>query len=275
MARGEGEPAERRARWADIMLRGALAIALAAPVLIAAGAIGTRLGLWSWRVGFGLLTVDWAPKAALAGFWFMVLVAVLAGVLAGWRRVARAWPLVAAGLLVPVLTLAGLAGVRAKAQSVPPIHDYATSWSEPVMPTPQLLAARGPNANPIPADPRADLGRGRPEVESWADDRVARIGSEACPAARPAALAVPPAQAQARVREVLDDSGLDVVTEAPGRLEATATSTWYGFKDDVMVRIRPEGAGSRVDFRSVSRVGRSDLGANCERIVELVEALRE
>jgi fatty-acyl-CoA synthase len=67
---------------------------------------------------------------------------------------------------------------------------------------------------------------------------------------------------------------LTVAAEAPGRIEATATSFWYGFKDDVLVRIRPEGGGSRVDLRSVSRVGLSDLGANCERITELVEALQ-
>ena len=53
---------------------------------------------------------------------------------------------------------------------------------------------------------------------------------------------------------------------AAGRLEATHTTRWFGFKDDVIVRIRPEGTGSRVDVRSVSRVGLSDLGANAERI---------
>jgi uncharacterized protein (DUF1499 family) len=53
---------------------------------------------------------------------------------------------------------------------------------------------------------------------------------------------------------------------AAGRIEATATTRWFGFKDDVVVRIRPDAAGSRVDVRSVSRVGRSDVGANAERI---------
>ena len=53
---------------------------------------------------------------------------------------------------------------------------------------------------------------------------------------------------------------------ASGRLEATATTTFFGFKDDIVVRIRHEGTGSRVDVRSVSRVGLSDLGANADRI---------
>jgi uncharacterized protein (DUF1499 family) len=53
-----------------------------------------------------------------------------------------------------------------------------------------------------------------------------------------------------------------------GRIEATATTRWFGFKDDVVVRIRAEADGSRVDVRSVSRVGRSDVGANAARIAD-------
>ncbi len=51
-----------------------------------------------------------------------------------------------------------------------------------------------------------------------------------------------------------------------GRIEATATTFWYGFKDDVVIRVRPMATGSRVDLRSVSRVGQSDLGKNAARI---------
>jgi uncharacterized protein (DUF1499 family) len=52
-----------------------------------------------------------------------------------------------------------------------------------------------------------------------------------------------------------------------------ATSFWFGFKDDVVVRIIPERGGSRVDVRSVSRVGRSDVGANAKRIRTYLQAL--
>jgi len=56
------------------------------------------------------------------------------------------------------------------------------------------------------------------------------------------------------------------VVPAEGRLEATATTSWFAFKDDVVIRVTPAAAGSRVDIRSKSRVGRSDLGANARRI---------
>jgi uncharacterized protein (DUF1499 family) len=63
--------------------------------------------------------------------------------------------------------------------------------------------------------------------------------------------------------------GWKIVDENPeeGRVEATATTRWFGFKDDIVIRIAPAtGAGSRVDIRSVSRVGRSDVGTNARRI---------
>ncbi|MGB5145826.1 MAG: DUF1499 domain-containing protein, partial [Porticoccaceae bacterium] len=52
----------------------------------------------------------------------------------------------------------------------------------------------------------------------------------------------------------------------PGRIEATETSFWYGFKDDVVIRIAGDDRESRIDIRSKSRVGKSDLGKNAERI---------
>ena len=53
---------------------------------------------------------------------------------------------------------------------------------------------------------------------------------------------------------------------AAGRIEATATTRWFGFKDDVVIRVEPDPAGSMVDVRSVSRVGQSDVGTNARRI---------
>jgi fatty-acyl-CoA synthase len=264
-------PARPRRAWARPLLWVMLAVALIAPLLVAAGAIGTKLGLLNWKVGFGLLTVGLAAPAAMAGV-VAGLVAVALMFVAGWRRT---WPIALAALLIPLVSLAMFGGLRSKAQSMPMIHDYATDWTQPLMPSPALQRARIGADNPIEADPRAPRDPARPEVENWRDDRIARIGAEACPGARPVTLARSPREAQAATRRALEAAGLRVLHEAPGTVEAVATSFWYGFKDDVMVRIRPEGAGSRVDLRSVSRVGLSDLGANCERITSLVADLRE
>ena len=79
---------------------------------------------------------------------------------------------------------------------------------------------------------------------------------------------LPPAEAFRRVDAVAMAMGWDVVARAPndGRIEAVDTSKWFGFSDDIVVRIVPAGAGSKIDIRSKSRVGRSDLGANAHRI---------
>ena len=58
-----------------------------------------------------------------------------------------------------------------------------------------------------------------------------------------------------------------------GRIEATDTTFWFGFKDDVVIRVAPAGDGSRVDVRSLSRVGLSDVGTNAARIRKYLAAL--
>ena len=61
-----------------------------------------------------------------------------------------------------------------------------------------------------------------------------------------------------------------------GRIDATDTTFWYGFDDDITVRLRAsEGGGTIVDVRSLSRVGQSDLGANAARITAFLEQLAE
>ncbi len=67
-----------------------------------------------------------------------------------------------------------------------------------------------------------------------------------------------------------------IVAEVPdeGRIEATDTTALFGFKDDIVVRVRPAGNGSRVDVRSVSRIGSSDVGTNARRIEAYLDRLR-
>lgn len=69
---------------------------------------------------------------------------------------------------------------------------------------------------------------------------------------------------------VLREMGLEVVTQDKqlGLVEATATTFWFGFKDDVVVRVMADGAGSKIDLRSASRVGQSDIGVNAARILD-------
>ena len=86
----------------------------------------------------------------------------------------------------------------------------------------------------------------------------------------------PPDEVLEISRAVAEDFGWEIVTVDPGRgfMEATDTTTWFGFKDDVAVRLRPVGdEATRVDVRSISRVGGGDMGANAARIRRFLEAL--
>jgi uncharacterized protein (DUF1499 family) len=139
-----------------------------------------------------------------------------------------------AGVIVPVLALllGGLvAAVPAtaylKARSVPPINDISTDAPE------QSEAQR-----------------------------------KAYPDIQPLRLTVAPNIAFERAKGAVEEMGWQIVREEPsaGRIEAVASTFWFGFKDDVVIRVSADGSGSRVDMRSKSRVGRGDLGTNAQRI---------
>jgi uncharacterized protein (DUF1499 family) len=120
------------------------------------------------------------------------------------------------------------------------------------------------------------LRRGAPNPPAYPGAAVAVQQRAAYPDIAPIVLPVPPAEAFKRVDRVAMAMGWDVVARTPpeGRLEAVDTSEWFGFRDDIVVRIRPDGAGSRVDIRSKSRAGESDLGVNARRIRNFIARLK-
>ena len=229
----------------------ALVAALAAALLLAASGPGTRAGLWDFRLGLSMLR--WSVYAGLAAA-ALALVALLVP-----RSRAR-------GVALPVLALVvglGAAWVpwswAQRARAVPPIHDITTDPDDP----PAFVAI-------LP------LRAGASNPPEYAGAETAAQQRRAYPDLAPVELPVPPATAFARARDAATSMGWELVAadSAAGRVEATATTRWFGFKDDVVVRVRPSGAGSRVDVRSKSRVGGSDVGANAARIREYVARLR-
>jgi uncharacterized protein (DUF1499 family) len=90
-------------------------------------------------------------------------------------------------------------------------------------------------------------------------------------------LDVPPGKVFNDAQRVARDMGWEIVAAVPGegRIEATDTTLLYGFTDDVVVRITPSGQGTRVDVRSVSRMGKSDIGVNAKRIRTFLAKLGE
>jgi uncharacterized protein (DUF1499 family) len=151
-----------------------------------------------------------------------------------------------------VLMLAQIATAR----SVPPIHNISTDTADP--PSFDVVTGlRGADSNPVDYDAA----------------KLAPLQEAAYPRVKPIISDRTVAESFDRALNVLNGMGLEVVNadRAAGRLEAVATSFWFGFKDDLVVRVRARGAGSVVDLHSVSRVGQSDLGINAKRIEEFID----
>ena len=246
--------AHRRARKASvswIVLLGAGLAAVAAGMLLAAP-LGYRLGLLPLRTA--LLTVlRWGAYGAAAAA--VVSAAGLALQLRRPRRARRGVALAAVTLVVSAAMFAVPARFRLGGPK-PVIHDVTTDTVDP----PQFVAVV-----PLNSPGRTD----------YAGEAVAAQQREAYPDVQPVMLDAPPPAAFDRALDAVREMGWTLVEtdEAAGRIEATDTTFWFGFEDDVVVRVRPAAGGSRVDVRSLSRIGGGDAGANATRIRDYVAAL--
>jgi uncharacterized protein (DUF1499 family) len=234
--------AERRALMK--MLRGfAVLVAFVAILMLIVAGPGTRFGLWNFRIGLALLR--YAPYVGVAAIVLSLIVLVASRPRGG-----------ALALLVVALAFGCTSVVMPwkffqRGKQVPPIHDITTDTREP----PQFVAVLPLRKNAV-------------NSATYGGDSVATLQQKAFPDIRPLHLSMPPGQAFERALTAAKATGwtIDAADSTTGRIEATATTRWFGFKDDVVVRIRAEGDGSRVDVRSVSRVGKSDLGTNASRV---------
>jgi uncharacterized protein (DUF1499 family) len=119
-----------------------------------------------------------------------------------------------------------------------------------------------------------------PRFADQASRTVGELGREAYPELRPLTVTATPDRAFEVLSNEARDRGWTIVTSDPasGRLEATAETFWFGFKDDVAIRVRraPSPGKLIVDARSTSRVGLSDLGTNAARLTDyLADVERE
>jgi uncharacterized protein (DUF1499 family) len=148
---------------------------------------------------------------------------------------------------------------RMAAQTLPPINDVSTDTQDP----PRLVTLL-----PMRGDATTAVDHG--------GDRVARLQKAGYPDIGPLMLPLSPAEALARAEQAARDLGWNIVAVEPkdGRIEAVAVTPWFGFRDDIVIRVKPRPQGSRVDIRSKSRHGLSDLGANAKRIRAFIARLK-
>lgn len=248
-------PAERfpsSSRWPAprVIAFVGIALGLIALLTLLAAGVGSRWELWSFRTGLQMLR--WAAYGGLAA----ALISLV-----GWllTRNRRGSGFAVVGLLLGLGVAAIPWGWQRTASGAPPIHDVTTDTEDP--PEFRAILPRRVDA-PNPAE------YGGPEV--------ARQQHEAYPDIAPAMLDIPGAAAYSRALAAARAMGWEIVVadSSSGRIEATARTRWFGFRDDVVVRVRPTAQGSRVDVRSVSRVGKSDVGTNARRIRDFLRRLQ-
>ncbi|MCQ8877915.1 DUF1499 domain-containing protein [Pseudoalteromonas shioyasakiensis] len=210
--------------------------------------------LYKWQfldLGTAFTSIRYGVFAAIAGL-------VLLLVQAGFYRKTIHWPLFAISGVFAVVAIVMPLSIMSKAKSVPPIHDISTDVVTP----PEFVAI---------AKLRADA----PNPAKYAGAETAAQQLKAYPSLTTLTFK----ENTKHVIRVSIDSvkslGWELVSAdvEGGIIEATDTTLWFGFKDDVVIRVTAKGDGSELDIRSKSRVGKSDLGKNAERISQFITLL--
>lgn len=216
--------------------------------------LGHRAEWWNYR--FGLTMLRWAAWGGVAAT-ALSLLSCVAAAQAGWKR-GLFWSL--GGIVLGCLAFVPPWYIRHhfQAQGLPPIHDITTDTADP----PRFVAI-------LP------LRKGVPNPAEYGGAKTAALQKKGYPDIVPLLLKAPPRAVFDQALSLARDSGWEIVADVPEalRIEATARTLLFGFKDDIVIRITPNGSGSRVDMRSVSRVGRSDFGTNARRVRDFLRAL--
>ena len=234
------------------LIRLVLLVAVIAALLLLIAGPGTRLELWHFRTGFELMR--WAVYLGVGASVLALLFLLIPKTRRGNGLALSLALLIALGTLVMPLTM------YQQAQSVPRIHDIATDTVNP----PEFVAV-------VPL--RADA----PNPVEYQGEEIARQQREAYPDIVSFETDAHNAIVFDHALALVEQFGWELVAADAdtGRIEATDTTFWFGFKDDVVIRIRSTDIGSVVDVRSKSRVGLSDVGANAARIRRFLDALDE
>ncbi len=255
-----------RITWALIIL---------APIVFAFAAIGYKLGLIDLSFAFGQLNQKLGPLILILCGVFGLISLILAFVIKPRKGLIAG----IIGVLVAVFAMGKLAATKTAVYvKYPFIHDVTTDTQNPPVFGETVMAERlaieGVNTTDYAGKTAPIFEDEKPVGEKL----VSVLQTNAFPEIRPLVLGEPQDVIFGKALATAQAMGWDIKEEdmEVGRIDATDTTFWYGFEDDVTIRLRPsEGGGTIVDVRSLSRVGGSDLGKNAARVGEFLERLGE
>jgi hypothetical protein len=213
------------------------------------------------------------PFAATVVFSASVTIATFAGLLAVsagaviWREGLRGAGQASLAFVLVASVISYPAYLMILAFALPPIHDVSTDLESPPA---FLLSAKARQAR-------------TGHISSALSEETQAGQRAAYPDIGPIIVEMDSTGAYQLALSVAGDLGWRVVDSAPPNLagdgaaaiEATDRSLFFGFVDDIAIRIRPGATQTIVDVRSVSRVGRHDFGANARRVRNFIAAMEE
>jgi uncharacterized protein (DUF1499 family) len=222
-------------------------------------AVGVWFGMWDFRTGFSMLSI----VNASANWIVAISLAIVIGIFFTARRlrlhnVMRLTTFAAIGAVVAILAYVVPETYR-PVEGIPPIHDITTNTDNP----PHYIAIA-----PLRADAPNNMVYG--DQANWDKKRMAAAQREAYPDIVPQVFSEPKEEIFNRALAAVNTLGWEVVAQdlTTGRIEATATTFWFRFKDDVVIEVTESAQGSILNARSLSRVGTSDVGKNAARLRE-------
>lgn len=215
--------------------------------------LGSRWGWWYFRKGFTILR--WSAYAGL-----LAAVVCGAGLIGSLQlRIYDGVILALLGMLIGLITVGNTWSWKQSIRNHPPIHDITTDTQNPPLFS-AILPLRKDAVNPA----------------EYGGPDIAAQQAKAYPDVKPLVLNQSITVVFDKALDVARGMGWEIIdaNKTEARIEAVDTTFWFGFKDDIIIRITREGARSRIDLRSVSRVGRTDVGTNAKRIKTFLEQMK-
>ncbi len=244
------------ARTGSLLLIVVIGFIAALVALLMVGGAGPAYRLDFVDLGYAFAVLRWGAWIGLGA----VLIAFIGAWMARPGTQRRGFALSLAGVVMGVVAFGVPFAMLQSAKKSPPIHDITTDTENP----PQFVAI-------IP------LRKDSPNPVEYVGGSVSAQQRAAYPDIHPVTMAEPPDATFKRALNAARDLRWQIVAALPDqrRIEATDTTLWFGFKDDIVVRITPTDGGSRIDVRSVSRLGQGDLGKNAARIRAYLQRLKQ
>lgn len=246
----------------------AFAIAAIGALMAFGSGLGYRAGLIPLGVALQQM-LPWGAYTAAAGA-TLCLVALIIGAITYGSVFLQRGALPTIGLIVGFVSAYIPYSIRTSPTPRPPIHDISTDLDNPpafvdAIPLREQSGARNP------PEYLQELKRGDIMIDVPGSQR------EAYPDIQPVVLeGVTPTDAFERAAQAVERQGWTLIASKPeeGRIEAWDKTFWYGFVDDIVIRVTAAEGGSRIDVRSKSRIGGGDAGKNAQRIRGYVATLR-